>query len=194
MHLSPQRARTRQAILDAAAARWTHDPTASLSHVASAAGVGRATIHRYFPDRSALQSALVTDSWTTLLGTVREAQPSMGSAIEVIQRIVTAMVHEGDRVRYLFTATEGSPSDEDAGIAQTVDELILDEIKRGQHEGTLDSAVPPRWIELMIWSTVYTGLQAASDELVPRHGVEALIRRTLRRMITIDPQGAPGHP
>lgn len=69
-------------------------------------------------------------------------------------------------MRFLFTSTEGTPSEADAGIVQQVDELVLTEIGRGQHEGTFDSTVPARWIELMIWSTVYTGLQAAADGLV----------------------------
>lgn len=187
MDLSPQRARTHRAILDAAAAQWSADPTASLGHIASAAGVGRATVHRYFPDRSALHTALITDSWTVLREAVEAAHPGKGSAMDVLQRIVTAMVHAGDRVRFLFSTTETTPSEADAGIAQQVDELVLTEIERGQHEGTLDSKVPARWIELMIWSTVYTGLQAAADGLVSRHGMEALVRRTLHRATSESP-------
>lgn len=181
MELSPQRARTRRAILDAAAAQWSADPMASLGQVASAAGVGRATIHRYFSDRLALHAALITDSWTVLREAIEAARPGADSAMDVIQRVVTAMVYVGDRVRFLFTATEGTPSEADAGIAHQVDELVLAEIERGQREGTLDSTVPARWIELMIWSTVYTGLQAAADGIVSRHGVDALVRRTLYR-------------
>ena len=183
MDLSPQRTRTRRTILDAAAAQWSRDATVSLGSVAAAAGVGRATLHRYFPDRQVLYAALVTDSWTTLRTAIEHAGPSSGSALEVIQRIVTAMVHAGDRVRFLFATTEGTPLETDAGIAHEVDQLILAEIERGQREGTLDSTLPARWIELIIWSTVYTGLQAADDGLVPRHGVDDLIRRTLRRVV-----------
>lgn len=124
---------------------------------------------------------LISDSWTVLREVMEAARPGTDSAMDVLQRIVTAMVHAGDRVRFLFTSTEGTPSEADAGIAQQVDELVLTEIERGRHEGTLDSSVPARWIELMIWSTVCTGLQAAADGLVSRHGVDALVRRTLYR-------------
>ncbi|WP_432075277.1 TetR/AcrR family transcriptional regulator [Streptomyces wuyuanensis] len=188
MDLSPQRARTRQAILDAAAAQWSRDPTVGLGDIAAAAGVGRATIHRYFSDRQVLHTALITDSWTTLRAAIKQAGPATDSALDVIQRIITAMVHAGDRVSFLFTTTEGRPSEADAGIAREADELILAEIERGQREGALDSTVPARWIELMIWSTVYTGLQAAADGLVPRHGVEELIRRTLRQAVSEQPK------
>jgi AcrR family transcriptional regulator len=191
--LSPQRARTRQAILDAAAAEWVQKPAASLSRIARTAGVGRATVHRYFPDRQHLHTALVADSWATLRAAIDQAGPGTGSALEVIERIVSAMVHVGDRVRFLFTTTEGTPSDADAALAQDVDEVVIAEIERGQRDGTLDAGVPARWIELMIWSTVYTGLHAAADGLVPRHGVDDLIRRTLRRAIQTHPRTTPQH-
>jgi AcrR family transcriptional regulator len=187
MGLSPQRERTRQAILDTAAAQWARDPTAGLGEIAAAAGVGRATIHRYFSDRQVLHTALVTDSWTTLRTAIQQAGPATDSALLVIQRIITAMVYAGDRMSFLFAATGGTPSEADAAIAREADELLLAEIERGQREGVLDSTVPARWIELMIWSTVYTGLQAAADGLIPRHSVDELTRRTLRRAVSEQP-------
>jgi AcrR family transcriptional regulator len=194
MGLSSQRARTRQAILDAAAAEWVQNSAASLSRVARTAGVGRATVHRYFPDRQHLHRVLVADSWAALRAAIDQAGPGTGSALEVIERIVSAMVHVGDRVRFLFTTTEGVPSDADARLAADVDDVVIAEIERGQRDGTLDAAVPARWIELIIWSTVYTGLHAAADGLVPRHGVDDLIGRTVRRAIGTHPLTTPQHP
>ncbi|MEU1179064.1 helix-turn-helix domain-containing protein [Streptomyces sp. NPDC005820] len=52
---------TRRAILDAAITLLATDPTASLSEVAAAAGVGRTTVHRYFPERSDLLAAIGVD-------------------------------------------------------------------------------------------------------------------------------------
>ena len=68
-------------------------------------------------------------------------------------------------------------------LAEEVDQGVLGEVERGQRGGTLDPDAPTRWIELMVWSTVHTGLHADVDGLVARHGVEDLIRRTLRRAI-----------
>lgn len=191
MGLSPQRVRTRQAILDGAAKEWAHDPNVGLARIAATAGVGRATIHRYFPDREHLHLSLVSESWETLHQAIQQAAPGTGSALEVIERFVSAMVHLDDRVRFLFTATEGAASDADAPIARAVDALVIGEIERGQREGILDATVPAGWIERMIWSTVYTGLDAASDGLLARHRVEDLIRRTLRRVVESQPPARP---
>jgi AcrR family transcriptional regulator len=184
MELSPQRQRTCRAILDAAAGEWAQDPAVSLGRIATAAGVGRATIHRYFPDREHLRSALVSDSWAALHTAIVEAAPGAGSVLEVIDRIVSAMVHVGDRVLFLFASTEGSPSDGDTSIAGAVDEILIAEIERGQRDGELDATVPAQWIERMVWSIVYTGLHAAGDGLIARHGVDDLIRWTLRGAIS----------
>ncbi|MGP4023061.1 TetR/AcrR family transcriptional regulator [Actinomadura sp. 3N407] len=184
MDLSPQRQRTYRAILDAAAREWAQDPAVDLGRIAAAAGVGRATIHRYFPDRKRLQSALVSDSWDALHTAIVEAAPGTGSVLQVIDRIVTAMVHVGDRVLFLFATTGGSLSNADASIAGAVDEILIAEIERGQQDGELDATVPAQWIERMVWSIVYTGLHAVGDGLVARHGVDDLIRWSLRGAIS----------
>ncbi|WP_408994786.1 TetR/AcrR family transcriptional regulator [Streptomyces sp. 1268] len=101
MELSPQKQRTRRAVLDAAAGGWARDPAVSLSRIAAAAGVGRATVHRYFPDREHLRSALTSDSWSSLHAAIVEAAPGTGSVLEVIDRIVSAMIHVGDPVLFL---------------------------------------------------------------------------------------------
>ncbi|MEM7588506.1 MAG: TetR family transcriptional regulator, partial [Acidobacteriota bacterium] len=41
----------REAVLDAAALLFTENPGASMAALAEAAGVGRATLYRYFPTR-----------------------------------------------------------------------------------------------------------------------------------------------
>ena len=52
------RGRTRKAILDAAIGVLATDPAASLGQIADAADVGRTTLHRYFPERADLLTAL----------------------------------------------------------------------------------------------------------------------------------------
>ena len=59
MSESATKVRTRRAILDAAVGALARDASASLAEVASAAGVGRTTVHRYFPERADLLRALI---------------------------------------------------------------------------------------------------------------------------------------
>ncbi|MEU2576373.1 hypothetical protein ACIP3B_10890 [Streptomyces anulatus] len=113
-----------------------------------------------------------------------EAAPGSGSVPEAIDRIVSAMVHVGDRVLFLFASTGEELSRADASIVGAVDEILVAEIRRGQQGGELDSTVPAQWIQRMVWSTVYTCLHATGDGRVARHGVDDLIRWTLRGAIS----------
>ena len=47
-----------EAILDAALARLGRDPSASMTEIAKAAGVGRVTLYGHFPSREALVDTL----------------------------------------------------------------------------------------------------------------------------------------
>jgi AcrR family transcriptional regulator len=183
VEITSQRQRTRSAILHAAAVELARDPAASISRIATAAGVGRATVHRYFADRAQLQAALVSDSWQMLHDAIGQARLGDGSTLQVIDRIVTAMVDIGDRVLFLFAATEGDVAGHDATVATAVDDAVIAEITRGQRTGELDATVTPQWIERVLWSIVYTGLHAARDGLVPRLDISDLIRWTLRGAI-----------
>lgn len=66
IHSAPEqsatRERTRKAILDAAVSVFASKPAATLSEIASAARVGRTTLHRYFPERSDLVDAVAAEA------------------------------------------------------------------------------------------------------------------------------------
>ena len=62
-----RRARTHRLLIDEAMKLARHGGVVSVSEVALAAGVSRATAYRYFPSRSRLIAAIVDDS----LGPVR---------------------------------------------------------------------------------------------------------------------------
>lgn len=62
------RARTRQLMLESAIALMQKGVTPSVSEVAEAAGVSRATAYRYFPSESALVHAVVDEALGPILG------------------------------------------------------------------------------------------------------------------------------
>ena len=98
--------------------------------IAEAAGVGRTTIHRYFPDRDTLVRATTWDSIQALELSVAEAQAEQGSPLEAMRRVVTAMDAVGDRLPFLF----GDPSvlEPTAGMQMLTSDPVIDLIERGQ--------------------------------------------------------------
>jgi len=67
------RLRTPAAILEAAARLLAEDGDASMADLAGAAGVGRATLYRYYPSREALLGALTAEALDELAGRLADA-------------------------------------------------------------------------------------------------------------------------
>jgi AcrR family transcriptional regulator len=174
---SGTRSRTRSAILDAAASVLARDQAATVPDIAEAAGVGRTTIHRYFPDRDTLVLATTRDSIQALQLSVAEAQAEQGPPLEAMRRVVAAMVAVGDRLLYLF----GDPRvlERMAGMQMPVSDPVIDLIERGQAEGAFDPEVSARWIQHTLWVLVYRGCLDASRGELPRHAIAPTVTRTL---------------
>lgn len=183
---SGTRGRTRRAILGAAASVLGRDYNAPLSDIADAAGVGRTTLHRYFPDRAALVEAAIQDSVEALQRSIADAALDQGSSVAAMRRLVAALVAVGDRLVFLF----GDPRIfREYGVADAPDspgppdDPVLALIRRGQAEGVFDPEVNAEWIQHVLWALVYTGYEEAENCKLPRHGVVSTVIRTLENGI-----------
>jgi TetR/AcrR family transcriptional regulator, mexCD-oprJ operon repressor len=94
----PRYDRTAAAILDAAAHVLSeHGSRANLADVAAAAGVSRATLYRYYPDREALLDALASAALADAAARLADAGLERAPVEEAIERIVRAVIAVGDR-------------------------------------------------------------------------------------------------
>jgi AcrR family transcriptional regulator len=182
VHVRPKssvRNRTRGAILAAAASVLARDRTATLADIAEASGVGRTTLHRYFPDRESLIEATIEDSIRAIQQSVAEAVLDQGSSLDAMRRAVAAMVAVGDRLLFVF----GDPrvlagyGARDGGVPPN--DPVIDLIRRGQAEGVFDPEVSASWIQHVLWVLVYRGCEDADRGELPRHGITATVIRTL---------------
>jgi TetR/AcrR family transcriptional repressor of mexCD-oprJ operon len=95
---APRHDRTAAAILDAAAHTLAeHGGSANMAELAAAAGVSRATLYRYYPDREALLQALASHALTAAATRLADAGLERASVGEAIERIVRALTAVGDR-------------------------------------------------------------------------------------------------
>ena len=100
--VSRARGRTSRAILDAAIVTLSQEPGASLGRVAAAAGVGRTTLHRHFPDRATLMRALARDADAQTASAIARSDPDDGPAVEALGRLVYELLLLGDRFTFLL--------------------------------------------------------------------------------------------
>jgi AcrR family transcriptional regulator len=179
------RSRTRGAILAAAASVLARDRAATLPDIAEAAGVGRTTLHRYFPDRESLIEAAVEDSIQAIYQSVAEAALHQGPSMDAMRRAVAAMVAVGDRLMFVFgdpRLLQGYRAPD--GVVPPSDP-VLDLIERGQAEGAFDPEVSASWIQHVLWVLVYRGCEDADSGELSRHGVTATVIRTLENGIHV---------
>jgi AcrR family transcriptional regulator len=191
-HLSGVQARTRAAILAATASALAANRTATMPEIATVAGVGRTTLHRYFADRDTLIYEATLDSIRVLTEAVDEAATDHGPALDAMRRFITAAVSIGERLVFLFgdrlVFIFGDPAVlRDIPPALLNEELVINLIKRGQDEGVFDSDLDPTWIWHALYGLILRGCEQAIAGALPRHTVAPLIIRTFERGVSPAP-------
>jgi AcrR family transcriptional regulator len=132
---SSLRDRTSAAILEAAAVVFfRHGVGTSMDEVADAAGVGRATVYRYFPNRDALLRALATHALEDTATRLEEAEIDVVPVAEGVARAARALVAAWSQ--YAFLAEEAEHV-EQAQVEDRIGRPLRSLFRRGIADGTL---------------------------------------------------------
>lgn len=143
----------REAILDAAINTLARNPGSSLSDIATRAGVGRASLHRYFPSRRDLIVAVTRQCMDEMDAALEAAFENTDSARERLSKLLEATIPLGDRYHFLAMETLDDPGLQERHQAD-VEWLgrLVDELKE---EGAVAAEVPRAWatanIDAQIW-------------------------------------------
>jgi TetR/AcrR family transcriptional regulator, mexCD-oprJ operon repressor len=157
----------RQSILDAAATLLSSQgDSAIMSELADAAGVGRATLYRYFSTREELMTALAhaaIDDISTRLGA---ADLEHVPVPEAIARILRAILAGGAKFEFIRAQHEFIDKED---VDRRIGEPIRAVIRRGMQDGTLRSDVP-----LEVLSNLFGGMIFGAARSLPflENGVE----------------------
>lgn len=157
--------RNRAALLDAAADVLAVAPQASLSEVATRAGLGRATLYRHFQSREALRVAIREEALTRAAAALAGARLQDCGTREGIRRAAAVLVPLGVRFRILLT--EGSDSDPDFLAARHKALAPLWEVlARGVETGELSRDADTAWLGMVLAGTLITAVRAAGAGLI----------------------------
>jgi AcrR family transcriptional regulator len=142
-HLRADAERNVRAIIDAAIVLLAAEPEASMERVATAAGVGRATVYRHFASREHLVRAILDQALQDARDAAISSRPDDGTAVEALKRAVQAILKVADRYRLVRQI----PRD-DTELRQRAEEVgapLIAIIQRGQRSGDFRSDLPARW-------------------------------------------------
>jgi AcrR family transcriptional regulator len=151
----------RRQILDAAVRVFARDGfhTSPVGAVAAEAGVAHGLVYHYFSSKVELLETIFRETWTALLGALREVEESGEPAPEQL-RLVAAIVlrtwrRDPDLVRVLVREVTRSPQ-----LGEEVDEIaeafaaIERIVARGQERGELRSGVDPRLAAVIVYGAL----------------------------------------
>jgi AcrR family transcriptional regulator len=148
--------RTSAAILETAA-RVLADRDASMSEIAAAAGIGRATLYRHYPTRDALLDALAAEAVEELAARIADAGLERASVPEAIERLTRAFVTVADRYIVLVRERARPQPDE---LERRVGRPLRAVFERGVADGTLRTDVSAQAQLELLGSVVIGALQA----------------------------------
>ena len=167
--MSLKRKSSEDAIVDAAIAVLAANPGASLSEIALAAGVGRATLHRLYGSRAELIDEISLRAIEETNQATREAVKGARGARERLERMLEAVVPLGDRFHFIMSEPISASKEvwkDYQGELDWVRELV----KKLRAEGVIGRRQSVEWavatIDALIWGAwreVHAGRLAPAD-------------------------------
>ncbi|MBK1783184.1 TetR/AcrR family transcriptional regulator [Prauserella cavernicola] len=172
------RARTRRAILDAAVTVLSQDISASLGDIAATAGVGRTTMHRYFPERSDLLAAISLDALEQADAAATRARLDDGPGADAVNRLCQELFEVGDPLMLLFNNPQlmtGKEWEEESDF----DREVMRVVERGRSDGSLDPDLDAAWALQVVWALLYSAWMHSLESGVPKLTALSLCLRTV---------------
>ena len=169
----------------------SRNPGASTSEIALRAGVGRATLHRYFPSRADLLRALAAEAMAEIDAAIDSAQQPGLNARESLESYLETIVPIGDRSRFLWSLPEVmNDSEIRAGYVRQLEQArwLVERLKR---EGSIAADVPTDWVVGALDALTYAGWRSVEEGRIARNGAASLVLRTLLDGLS-PPSRAPG--
>jgi len=161
------RDRTAAMIIDSAAALLADRGEASVEEIAVAAGIGRATLYRYFANRDELLRAMAAASLEELAVRIKEADLDAVPFDEAVARLTRAIVTTGNKYAALGRGGgrySDAYSDVDGGVIEPIRALF----RRGLADGSLRDNFPPDLL-VSLFSGLVRGALYATDR---QRGIE----------------------
>jgi TetR/AcrR family transcriptional repressor of mexCD-oprJ operon len=155
----PLQQRVAASILDGAARVLAErGADASMADVAAAAGVARATVYRYFPNRQALLDELAQLAVADAGARLRAARVDQLETRVALERAARALVEVGDPI--VAIAREHVLPD-GVQFERQLAKPLRQIFERGQKAGEIRDDVPVEWLPDLLVACVVTALRAA---------------------------------
>lgn len=171
--------RNRETILESALALFARDPNASMSAIATAAGVGRVTLYGHFAGRDELVEAALASAVQQsdrLLAEIDLSGDPLDALVRLIEsswRQVEANGAALDAAQAAFGAEQVRASHD--GVLARVRELV----RRGQESGAFRTDLDADWLTAVVYSTLHTACAEVAAGRLAAEEAERVIAATV---------------
>lgn len=169
----------RTELLNAASELLATNPTASLAEIAEHAGIGKATLHRYFPSRDDLMLALGYRALEMVTLAIADSQLEQGSTAAALNRLAEHLIPLGDKLHFLLNERILDTHPDFAAADRATQAPILALIQRGQADGEIRADLPAEWIRQHLNYALYGTWQIVHEGFIARRDAARLLVTTL---------------
>ncbi|MEM9239073.1 MAG: TetR/AcrR family transcriptional regulator [Pseudomonadota bacterium] len=181
----------RQTVLASAGATLARNPAASVADIASRAGVGRATLYRFFATREALIRALALESLMQIDEATQTIPYETMPAERGLAETFKAIVPLGDRFHFLANEPAVVHDPEFKAVSERQRKDLADLIDAMKSEGSLDRTVSTAWAVATVEALIYVAWASVDDGSVARRDAAGLAFRTFVRGLQPDQWETP---
>lgn len=171
--------KTRKTILDTAATVLSNNQAASMVDIAEASGIGRATLHRYFPTREDLLRELTLDAINQIDHATANISFDQLSGPDALRQILEATVPIGDRFHFLFVETTVQSDPEIARLLEKQHIELRGLVEALKAEGMVAADLPTAWAINAIDALIYAAWESVHHGYIARRDAAGLVYRTL---------------
>ncbi|WP_204163849.1 TetR/AcrR family transcriptional regulator [Nocardioides solisilvae] len=168
--------RNRQSIVEAATRVLGDDPHASVTEIAEAAGLTRATVYRHFEDRDALTRAVVEETAALVVPAVLDEMRPLpwAGALDLLARRVVEL-----SARYRDVVLAVVPHLEESARVAVQAEPIRAEIAARRVSGELTTPLSDDWLALCVRTLCLAAIRRLGDPATDPDELARMLARTL---------------
>lgn len=162
--------RSQRALLRAGLELLNANPDASLSDIATHAGVGRTTLYRQYETREKLVAAIAVDCLETLDEVTAPITQQARSAMDAIRLLFELAMPLTQEFQFLMNVDQLVEDDPDiAAINQKQKTEMTAVVEYAKNNGEIDESLPTSWVVKLIEGLFYIGwLQQTQDGFSPQ--------------------------
>ncbi len=170
-----------EAVIAAAAQVLARNRSASMSEIADAARISRATLHRIFPGREVMVEAIVERACEHAVQVFDEVGVDTSELPEGLRRLAEELLPSA----HFWVLAINEPMIDEvprlAKVASELEERLVEMMRRGQQHGALREDLSARWMAYFFGMSLVTAHEAVSaGVLAGRDALDALMTSTLQ--------------